>query len=495
MTYYIKTQWPVRNPRRLFRHNPSVAGNEWDGASEGMPVRQLESLLEQAVIDLYQSNPLYAYVLMGMPRLITKKYQGHDFATAAVSWDKKTKKHYLIWNPDFLVFLPPKHRIGVLAHELGHIINKHTTRFPKGPGNNHYFFNLAADCIVNFEVIENLGSPDYLPDFGFLLDKQFPDLMETSYAGNYTVEQIYNRMMQIYRQEEQKVKLEEKNKGITNPFRRNPEDSPISRAAIRGMIEKGREEARKKGGDPGNPDDWTYEGSEHGHDHDADAEDGEDAIEREEDMRARIRQAAKRLTEAQASKLTGALKEYVDDLFKPTPTKPIDWRQLLRRFAANASRTKLRNTMTRPSKRFGTFPSTKIKQLLSIVVLVDTSGSVGEEVLKEFFAQIDYILRRMPGTEITVLLADTEVYDHYKHRLGTRPGLRPGGTSFAEPLRWLKDSKIKYDAAIYLTDGGSYDLPGADPSIKPKKLLWVVSNKTGMGSHLLWGPQIYANLD
>jgi hypothetical protein len=62
-------------------------------------------------------------------------------------------------------------------------------------------------------------------------------------------------------------------------------------------------------------------------------------------------------------------------------------------------------------------------------------------------------------------------------------------------LRWLKDSKIKYDAAIYLTDGGSYDLPGADPSIKPKKLLWVVSNKTGMGSHLLWGPQIYANLD
>ena len=162
---------------------------------------------------------------------------------------------------------------------------------------------------------------------------------------------------------------------------------------------------------------------------------------------------------------SGSLHELLERSIKP-PQFP--WRRMLRLFGTSSERTYLKNTIARPSKRYGTTPGIKIKRRTNLGVAVDTSGSLLSADCAEFFVEIHAMWRR--GAIITVLEADTRVTREYRYR-GTPPSTISGrgGTDFNAAIE--RANQLNVDGLLYFTDGHA-TIPHV-PARMP--LLWVLS--------------------
>lgn len=148
----------------------------------------------------------------------------------------------------------------------------------------------------------------------------------------------------------------------------------------------------------------------------------------------------------------------------------IDWRRVLRIFTASSRRTRVSNTLRRPSKRYGTYPGIKVKRFHRLAVVVDISGSVTDELIGEFFAEIHAMWRQ--GSEVVIVEADAAVQQTWPY-CGQRPTSvnGRGGTQFDPALEWVRDARDPFDALIYLTDGHA-----EAPTVRPRcPVLWVLS--------------------
>ena len=169
-------------------------------------------------------------------------------------------------------------------------------------------------------------------------------------------------------------------------------------------------------------------------------------------------------------KLPGGLQQYINllmDALKPN----INWRRILRIFTASSSRTRLKNTIRRPSKRYGTSPGIKIQSKQKILIAIDTSGSVNNEELREFFGEIYYIWKQ--GAEIYVVECDTHIQHQYSYN-GRPPEVISGrgGTDFNAPIQFANDV-FHPDAMIYFTDGYA----PAPATISRKPILWMITSQ------------------
>lgn len=147
----------------------------------------------------------------------------------------------------------------------------------------------------------------------------------------------------------------------------------------------------------------------------------------------------------------------------------VDWRRVIRLFTSSSRRTKISNTLRRPSKRYGTYPGIKVKRLHRLAVIIDTSGSVNTEMFGEFFAEVHNIWRQ--GSHVTVIEADNAVRSSWEYR-GESPSSTKGrgGTQFDPALAWIADAAPPFDAAIYFTDGQA-----PAPTVRPRcGVLWVL---------------------
>ncbi|MCH2046323.1 MAG: VWA-like domain-containing protein [Saprospiraceae bacterium] len=168
--------------------------------------------------------------------------------------------------------------------------------------------------------------------------------------------------------------------------------------------------------------------------------------------------------------LPAGLQQYIDllvDSLKPN----VNWRRVLRLFTASSSRTRLKNTIRRPSKRYGTTPGIKIKRKQKILIAIDTSGSVSNDELREFFSELYYIWKQ--GAEIYVVECDTHIHNQYFYN-GKPPAKISGrgGTDFNAPLAFANDEYMP-DAIVYFTDGYA----SAPSVISRKPILWMVTSQ------------------
>lgn len=166
-------------------------------------------------------------------------------------------------------------------------------------------------------------------------------------------------------------------------------------------------------------------------------------------------------------KLPAGLRRHLEAL--EAKRKPVvNWRRLLRIFAESSSRTYVRNTLKRPSRRYGTTPGIRIRKRQKLLVAVDTSGSIRDEELKDFFTEIYHIWKQ--GAEVTVVECDLHIAARYPYK-----GIAPtevhgrGGTSFDPPLR-LANEEILPDAVIYFTDAVA---PAAE-IVARMPVLWLI---------------------
>ncbi|PQJ50450.1 hypothetical protein BTO01_26235 [Vibrio jasicida] len=150
----------------------------------------------------------------------------------------------------------------------------------------------------------------------------------------------------------------------------------------------------------------------------------------------------------------------------------LNWRRALRLFANSSRRTSVKNTLRRPSKRYGTTLGIKIQPHQRLLVALDTSASVDDEQLKLFFDEVHHIWRA--GAEITIVECDTEIKRQYQYQ-GDMPSeiSGRGGTCFDEPIHLANQQR--FDGTIYFTDGEALAL-----TVQPRKpLLWLLHSTRG----------------
>ena len=159
-------------------------------------------------------------------------------------------------------------------------------------------------------------------------------------------------------------------------------------------------------------------------------------------------------------------------------TGEIDWRTYLWRFLAQTP-----NDFQDFDRRYigrRLYLEALSGETVHVYIAVDTSGSVNEEQIGAFLAEVQSITRVYPQLVCTLFYADDDLHGPYalspNHPPPTPVG--GGGTSFAPFFHWVAREHPPHEAGVlvYLTDG--FGFVPRDPPILP--LLWVL---TEHGTH------------
>ena len=177
---------------------------------------------------------------------------------------------------------------------------------------------------------------------------------------------------------------------------------------------------------------------------------------------------------AQAAKMIGKLSAGMERLVDEVLNPKVDWREVLQRFVE-----KCRNdtrSWARPNRRFlsqGLYlPSMDGEAMGEIMIAVDCSGSISQEELNQFAAEVRTIHEDQTPTKIHVLYFDSEV-SHYECftkddelHIEAHGG---GGTAFSPIFEYATEHNIEPVACVFLTDLYCNDF-GDEPAYP---VLWV----------------------
>lgn len=177
---------------------------------------------------------------------------------------------------------------------------------------------------------------------------------------------------------------------------------------------------------------------------------------------------------AQQAKAMGKLPASIARLVEQEMQPRVDWREVLRRFIQAAAKNDY--TWRRPNRRHiarGLYlPSLHSETMGSIVVGVDTSGSIDAETLSQFAAEVRAILEDLQPEAVTVIYCDAAVNHVDRFEPGDLLHMEPhggGGTAFEPVFRHVEGMDTPPVALVYLTDMfGSF--PQKEP---PYPTLWA----------------------
>ena len=158
-----------------------------------------------------------------------------------------------------------------------------------------------------------------------------------------------------------------------------------------------------------------------------------------------------------AGNLPAGVKRIIQDLTAPK----MNWRELLR--TQLESTVKSDFTWMRASRRGwhmdAVMPGMKNDELIDIAVFIDTSGSVGETMLKDFLSEIQGIMDQFGSYKIHVASFDTDVHNPQQYNsenLDSIADYEPGGgggTDFDAIFNYLKEEQIEPKRLVVFTDG------------------------------------------
>jgi predicted metal-dependent peptidase len=154
-----------------------------------------------------------------------------------------------------------------------------------------------------------------------------------------------------------------------------------------------------------------------------------------------------------------------------------DWRSVLRDFISAVDPSDY--AWTPPNRRFvasGLYlPSVVRTGVGEIVIVVDTSGSIGSEELQQFAGEITAIVSDARPERIHVVYADAAVQGVEEFEAGHEIALRPqggGGTDFRPAFEWVEQQGLAPKCLLYLTDLCCRSYPD-EPSYP---VLWVTDS-------------------
>jgi predicted metal-dependent peptidase len=147
----------------------------------------------------------------------------------------------------------------------------------------------------------------------------------------------------------------------------------------------------------------------------------------------------------------------------------VRWKSVIQNFCYSASIPKKKPTWKRPNRRFDKMKGRNRDYRPEIVLAIDTSASLSDNVLSSVLAEVHKIWKEL-HSEILVIECDYIIQKVYKYtkQIERHTFSGGGGTSFRPPFDYLSKHNISPDGLIYFTD-----LYGDFPS-KPKyPVLWI----------------------
>lgn len=375
-------------------------------------------------------------------------------------------------NKDFFDSLTDTWRIGLLKHEVLHICFFHIEEAFKYM--DHKIANIAMDIEVN-QYIED----DYLPS------KNVP-LAVHQEKYDSVVKDIYDRFRdgKITREQLQKELLTIPPRGMYYEDFLAEDPNLLPKAGVRYYYEWLKNKASKKPGESGYSkrlDDLVNQsGFEIRLAHDWENTENLSEVEKhliKKQIDTLLQEAANQVGRGL---VPGRIADYIDLLNQKQPEK-FNWRAYIRRFSGMGVKTTTKKLRRKFNKRFEDNPGLKIKRHKKILVAVDTSGSVSNEELIEFFHEINHMMKS--GTTVTVLQCDaaiSHVQTYTKKFTGKIALHGRGGTSFDPPVEYFNQHKKEYGCMFYLTDG---EAPAPSTNVQGH-ILWVLSERARNYDHL-----------
>jgi predicted metal-dependent peptidase len=366
----------------------------------------------------------------------------------------------IIYDPTFVNSLQPAELEAVLAHEVLHCaLGHHCRRGQRDPR----LWNEAADLAINPLLVANGFS---LPA-GALIDPAY---------YNLSAEEIYSRLMQ-------------RNDGSSSS---PPAQSPRPQGASGGSATPQQGSPSQQPPEPGSGDQSVQQdgsadaGSNgtavprpggFGEVLDATEEDGKPASEAEKSRQQHEWNIAADQA-MQSAKACGQEPANLDRPLSESRETKQDWRTILRDFIA--ARTPSDYRWSPPNRRYvasGLYlPSVEHAGLGTIVIGVDTSGSIGEDELEQFAGEISAISDEAQPEAIHVVYCDAAVQSSQEFGPSEPIHLEPkggGGTDFRPVFEWVDANRMAPVCLIYLTDLCCHSYP----PIPEYPVLWVTDSR------------------
>jgi len=159
----------------------------------------------------------------------------------------------------------------------------------------------------------------------------------------------------------------------------------------------------------------------------------------------------------------------------------LGWPDLLREWLTNRSRCGWDAPFNAPvySTTGVVGAGRRNKKAGEIVLVLDTSGSIGQRTYDRFLQEAQCILDELKPERLHLLSVSHVVADVVSLETGdTVPAELKGGggTAFKPAFDWVRDNVDDMDVMVYLTDGWSYDLASLPQVEFP--LLWLTTQRS-----------------
>jgi len=315
----------------------------------------------------------------------------------------------LYYNPEFIEANNVEFLKEVVIHECRHIMNLHPFRFNELGVEDKEMrtYNIATDATINYDL-------KALHDMGVTVDRLKKEIKED--VLDHQLSEYY-----FYKIKREQKRREENGEGegqfgdSIDDHSMWSESSEISEETAKQIVKRGMEDAIEKSGGAGN--------------------------------------------------VPQEVQESLNSLRKSS----VNWKSLLRRFVARTKRYSKEGTRKRRNRRYGIMqPGKRKKPQVTLAIGIDTSGSVANAELEQFFGEIERIHKE--GIAVKIIEADCRVnavYDYNPKKSIEIHGR--GGTEYSPAIE--KAMELEVDGMIYFGDGDIF----GETVTKPKfPMLWAM---------------------
>lgn len=390
---------------------------------------------------LLMGMPFFASLLLDLMNVKIGKFPSMGLTTAGT--DGKT-----IWiDEDFMKKLTLPECLFLVAHEILHAILLHMPRAKRykdigfdGQPFNDLVWNIATDYAVNATLVES--KVGVMPKGGLLDMGRFPHTQ--------SADENYRELM------------------------KNP-PPPKPRGKGKGPPGGGPPGDGSGGSEPTPGEAQAEQGTLDAHVMPASADVNEHEV-------RRAVESASAAAKAQG-KMPAGLSRLVDGLLNPQ----VSWQEKLPMQIMQSARRDTVN-WSRPHKRRllmqGVYlPAYTGHGIGDVVMVVDTSGSIGPRELKVFLSEVEGVLSTCNPERIWVVGADARVASVHElsgceSLLDNMPEVKGGGgTAFGPAFEWVQEEGIEPAVLIYLTD-----MYGSFPDVAPPyPVIWcsTTPDRTG----------------
>lgn len=387
--------------------------------------------------ELYSAEPFLGQISAEMTKVADPNCK-----TAYVGIRKQNGSHEIIlgYSPKFMRELSSNKRLGVLKHEIYHVVFQHIFHRMTASPENQRLQNWATDLAIN-----SIIGKDNLPEMCLFpgsrpIDSKTGQPVFDPYS-DFVASAKPMEASDYYYEELLKIRQKEKEK--------NGGNATISIGSTMDTMD----------------------------DHDGWAELDPDVAEQLKDKLGNSIEKA--MKSAARDRRWGSVPQAIQDMITKMYSNEIDWRSIVRNFFGRSRSVERHSTIKRINKKMPYIhPGVKRPTVANFACFIDQSGSMSDEDIAQLFGELQQLANL---TQIDVFHFDTEI-DLESKMVWKKGAANPkclrtrcGGTDFDAIANFLnsKENRGKYSGAIILTDGYAPQMG----HVVMTKILWVITEQ------------------